>query len=169
MAALKVGDGTDPSVDVGPLVNADTRDKVAEFVEDALAKGAKLELGGTVPNGKGFFYPPTVISNVPETADCVHDEIFGPSPRSRPSPTRRTSSAAPMTRNTAWSPMSSRKHEARHAGLRALDYGMVGLNRGLVSDPAAPFGGTKQSGLGREGGHEGMLEFMETQYISAEW
>jgi succinate-semialdehyde dehydrogenase/glutarate-semialdehyde dehydrogenase len=78
MAALKVGDGTDPSVDVGPLVNADTRDKVAEFVSDALAKGAKLECGGTVPNGKGFFYPPTVLSNVPETADCVHDEIFGP-------------------------------------------------------------------------------------------
>ncbi|MFO7921646.1 MAG: NAD-dependent succinate-semialdehyde dehydrogenase, partial [Nioella sp.] len=78
MAALKVGDGTDPSVDVGPLVNASTRDKVAAFVADALAKGAKLECGGTVPNGNGYFYPPTVISGVPETAECVKDEIFGP-------------------------------------------------------------------------------------------
>jgi succinate-semialdehyde dehydrogenase/glutarate-semialdehyde dehydrogenase len=78
MSALKVGDGTDPSVDVGPLVNADTRDKVAAFVADAVAKGAIVECGGILPKGKGFFYPPTVLSNVPETADCVHDEIFGP-------------------------------------------------------------------------------------------
>ena len=78
MSALKVGDGTDPSVDVGPLVNADTRDKVAAFVKDAVAKGAKIECGGTAPEGKGFYYPPTVLSNVPETADCVADEIFGP-------------------------------------------------------------------------------------------
>src|SRR6056297_302823 len=78
MSALKVGDGTDPSVDVGPLVNAQTRDKVAEFVADAVAKGAKVECGGTMPDGKGFYYPPTVLSNVSEDADCVHDEIFGP-------------------------------------------------------------------------------------------
>ena len=78
MGALKVGDGIDPSVDVGPLVNADTRDKVAAFVKDAVAKGAKVELGGTVPDGKGFFYPPTVLSNVAENSECVNDEIFGP-------------------------------------------------------------------------------------------
>lgn len=170
MQALKVGDGTDPSVDVGPLVNADTRDKVAEFVSDALAKGAKLECGGTVPNGKGFFYPPTVLSNVPETADCVQDEIFGP--------------VAAIQTFTDQEDVIARANDTEY-GLVAyvfsedmkraiqvcerLDYGMVGLNRGLVSDPAAPFGGVKQSGLGREGGHEGMLEFMETQYISASW
>jgi succinate-semialdehyde dehydrogenase/glutarate-semialdehyde dehydrogenase len=170
MEALKVGDGTDPSVDVGPLVNADTRDKVAEFVSDALAKGAKLECGGTVPNGKGFFYPPTVLSNVPETADCVKDEIFGP--------------VAAIQTFTDQEDVIARANDTEY-GLVAyvfsedmkraiqvcerLDYGMVGLNRGLVSDPAAPFGGVKQSGLGREGGHEGMLEFMETQYISASW
>jgi succinate-semialdehyde dehydrogenase/glutarate-semialdehyde dehydrogenase len=170
MQALKLGDGTDPTVDVGPLVNADTRDKVAEFVADALAKGAKLECGGAVPTGKGYFYPPTVISNVPETADCVQDEIFGP--------------VAAIQTFTDQEDVIKRANDTEH-GLVAyvfsedmkralqvcerLDYGMVGLNRGLVSDPAAPFGGTKQSGLGREGGHEGMLEFMETQYISASW
>lgn len=170
MEALKVGDGTDPSVDVGPLVNADTRDKVAEFVADAVAKGAKVECGGNTPNGKGFFYPPTVLSNVPEHAECVRDEIFGP--------------VAAIQTFTDQEDVIRRANDTEY-GLVAyvfsedfkralqvcerLDYGMVGLNRGLVSDPAAPFGGTKQSGLGREGGHEGMLEFMETQYISASW
>ncbi len=170
MESLKVGDGTDPSVDVGPLVNADTRDKVAEFVADAVAKGAKVECGGSIPNGKGFFYPPTVLSNVPENAECVRDEIFGP--------------VAAIQTFTDQEDVIRRANDTEY-GLVAyvfsedfkralqvcerLDYGMVGLNRGLVSDPAAPFGGTKQSGLGREGGHEGMLEFMETQYISASW
>ncbi|WP_288929198.1 NAD-dependent succinate-semialdehyde dehydrogenase [uncultured Maritimibacter sp.] len=170
MSALKVGDGTDPSVDVGPLVNADTRDKVAAFVADAVAKGAKVECGGDVPRGKGYFYPPTVLSNVSEDADCVHDEIFGP--------------VAAIQTFTDQEDVIRRANDTEY-GLVAyvfsenfkralqvcerLDYGMVGLNRGLVSDPAAPFGGTKQSGLGREGGHEGMLEFMETQYISADW
>lgn len=170
MGRLKVGDGTDPSVDVGPLVNAQTRDKVAEFVEDAVAKGARVAVGGKLPRGKGFFYPPTVLSNVPETADCVHDEIFGP--------------VAALQTFTDQEDVIRRANDTEYGlvayvftqdmkrGLRVcerLDYGMVGLNRGLVSDPAAPFGGTKQSGLGREGGHEGMLEFMETQYISASW
>jgi succinate-semialdehyde dehydrogenase/glutarate-semialdehyde dehydrogenase len=170
MGKLKVGDGLDPSVDVGPLVNAETREKVAEFVEDAVAKGAKVEVGGEMPASKGFFYMPTVLSNVPETADCVHDEIFGP--------------VAALQTFTDQEDVIRRANDTEYGlvayvftgdmkrGLQVcerLDYGMVGLNRGLVSDPAAPFGGTKQSGLGREGGHEGMLEFMETQYISASW
>lgn len=170
MSALKVGDGTDPSVDVGPLVNAATRNKVAEFVADAIAKGATVECGGVVPEGKGYFYPPTVLSNVPETADCVRDEIFGP--------------VAALQTFSDQDDVIARANDTEYGlvayvfsgdmkrGLQVcerLDYGMVGLNRGLVSDPAAPFGGTKQSGLGREGGHEGMLEFMETQYISASW
>jgi len=170
MAALKMGDGSDPSVDVGPLVNAATRDKVAAFVADAVEKGARVECGGAVPARTGYFYPPTVLSNVPETADCVHDEIFGP---------------VAAIQTFADQNDVIRRANATEYGLVAyvfsgdfrralqvcerLDYGMVGLNRGLVSDPAAPFGGTKQSGLGREGGHEGMLEFMETQYISASW
>jgi succinate-semialdehyde dehydrogenase/glutarate-semialdehyde dehydrogenase len=170
MGALKVGNGIDDGVDVGPLVNASTRDKVAAFVEDAVSKGAQLRLGGKVPGGPGYFYPPTVITDVPETAECVHDEIFGP--------------VAALQTFTDQDDVIERANSTEY-GLVAyvfsgdfrralqvcerLDYGMVGLNRGLVSDPAAPFGGTKQSGLGREGGHEGMFEFMETQYISAEW
>ena len=170
MGALRVGNGMEDGVDVGPLVNASTRDKVAAFVEDAVAKGAKVRLGGKAPDGSGFFYPPTVLTDVPESADCVHDEIFGP--------------VAALQTFTDEDDVIRRANDTEY-GLVAyvfsgdfkralqvcerLDYGMVGLNRGLVSDPAAPFGGTKQSGLGREGGHEGMLEFMETQYISAEW
>ncbi|SFP79717.1 aldehyde dehydrogenase family protein, partial [Tranquillimonas alkanivorans] len=170
MGALKMGDGLEDGVDVGPLVNAATRDKVQAFVEDAVAKGAKLRLGGQAPEGKGFFYPPTVLTDVPETADCVHDEIFGP--------------VAALQTFTDQDDVIRRANDTEYGlvayvfsgdfrrGIQVserLDYGMVGLNRGLVSDPAAPFGGSKQSGIGREGGHEGMFEFMETQYISAEW
>ncbi|SFB73902.1 NAD-dependent succinate-semialdehyde dehydrogenase [Tropicimonas isoalkanivorans] len=170
MAGLKVGDGTDPSVDVGALVNADTRDKVAAFVKDAVAKGAKIETGGDVPECRGYFYPPTVLTNVPETAECVHDEIFGPV-----AALQTFSDQQDVVRRanaTEYGLVAYVFTEDMKRGLQvceALDYGMVGLNRGLVSDPAAPFGGMKQSGLGREGGHEGMLEFMETQYISASW
>ncbi|MDF1621735.1 NAD-dependent succinate-semialdehyde dehydrogenase [Pseudothioclava nitratireducens] len=170
MGALKVGDGTDPNVDVGPLVNADTRDKVADFVNDAVAKGARIEIGGTVPNGKGFFYPPTVLSNVPETADCVRDEIFGPVAAIQTFTDQENVIA--RANDTEYGLVAYVFSENMKRALQVcerLEYGMVGLNRGLVSDPAAPFGGVKQSGLGREGGHEGMLEFMETQYISASW
>lgn len=170
MSALKVGDGTDPSVDVGPLVNADTRDKVAAFVADAVAKGAKIECGGATPNGKGFFYPPTVMSNVAENSDCVHDEIFGPVAALQTFTDQEDVIA--RANNTEYGLVAYVFSENMKRALQVcerLEYGMVGLNRGLVSDPAAPFGGVKQSGLGREGGHEGMLEFMETQYISASW
>ncbi|MFZ5962810.1 NAD-dependent succinate-semialdehyde dehydrogenase [Thalassococcus sp. BH17M4-6] len=170
MAALKVGDGSDPSVDVGPLVNADTRDKVAAFVADAVAKGAKVECGGETPDGTGYFYPPTVLSNVPENADCVHDEIFGPVAAIQTfSDTEEAIRRANDTEYGLVAYVFSADMKRAMQVCERLDYGMVGLNRGLVSDPAAPFGGTKQSGLGREGGHEGMLEFMETQYISASW
>ena len=170
MAALKVGDGTDPSVDVGPLVNASTRDKVAEFVADAVAKGAKIECGGKAPEGTGFYYPPTVLSNVPETAECVKDEIFGPVAAIQTfSDTEDVIRRANDTEYGLVAYVFSEDMKRALQVCERLDYGMVGLNRGLVSDPAAPFGGTKQSGLGREGGHEGMLEFMETQYISAAW
>ena len=170
MSALKLGDGTDPSVDVGPLVNASTRDKVAEFVADAIAKGAKLECGGIIPEGKGYFYPPTVLSNVPETADCVHDEIFGPVAAIQTfSDQHDVIRRANDTEYGLAAYVFSGDFKRGLQVCEQLEYGMVGLNRGLVSDPAAPFGGTKQSGLGREGGHEGMLEFMETQYISASW
>jgi succinate-semialdehyde dehydrogenase/glutarate-semialdehyde dehydrogenase len=170
MAALKMGDGTDPSVDVGPLVNADTRDKVAAFVDDAVAKGAKVELGGTMPDGKGFYYPPTVLSNVAENSECVNDEIFGPVAALQTFTDQED--VIRRANDTEYGLVAYVFSEDMKRALQVcerLEYGMVGLNRGLVSDPAAPFGGVKQSGLGREGGHEGMLEFMETQYISASW
>lgn len=170
MSALKVGNGLDPTVDVGPLVNAATRDKVAAFVEDAVAKGARVELGGALPNGKGFFYPPTVLSNVPETADCVHDEIFGPVAAIQTfSDQDEVIRRANATEYGLVAYVFSENMKRAMQVCERLEFGMVGLNRGLVSDPAAPFGGVKQSGLGREGGHEGMFEFMETQYISADW
>jgi len=170
MSALKVGDGTDPSVDVGPLVNADTRNKVVAFVADAVAKGAKIECGGTTPNGTGFFYPPTVMSNVSEDSECVHDEIFGPVAAIQTFTEQED--VIRRANDTEYGLVAYVFSEDMKRALQVcerLEYGMVGLNRGLVSDPAAPFGGVKQSGLGREGGHEGMLEFMETQYISASW
>jgi succinate-semialdehyde dehydrogenase / glutarate-semialdehyde dehydrogenase len=167
MAVLKVGNGLDEGVDVGPLVNADTRNKVAALVEDALVKGAELRLGGKLPNGPGFFYPPTVLFTVPDVADCVHEEIFGP--------------VAAIQTFADEGDVIARANDTEYGlvayvftgnlkrGLNVserLEFGMIGLNRGLVSDPAPPLGGVKQSGLGREDGHEGMLEFMETQYIS---
>jgi len=170
MAALKIGNGLEAGIDVGPLVNADTRNKVDAFVQDAVAKGAKVELGGVLPSGKGFFYPPTVLSGVPETADCVGDEIFGPVAALQTFNDQED--VIRRANDTEYGLVAYVFSEDMKRALQVcerLDYGMVGLNRGLVSDPAAPFGGTKQSGLGREGGHEGMHEFMETQYISASW
>lgn len=170
MAKLKVGNGLEPDVDVGPLVNRDTQQKVAAFVQDAVEKGAKIILGGRLPEGKGFYYPPTVMTDVPETADCVHDEIFGPVAALQTF--TDTEDVIRRANATEYGLVAYVFTENMKRGLQVcerLEYGMVGLNRGLVSDPAAPFGGTKQSGLGREGGHEGMLEFMETQYISASW
>lgn len=170
MAKLKLGDGSDPSVDIGPLVNADTRDKVAAFVEDAVTRGAKIELGGVAPKGKGFYYPPTVLSNVPADAKCACDEIFGPVAAIQTfSDQEDVIARANDTEYGLVAYVFSSDMKRALQVCERLDFGMVGLNRGLVSDPAAPFGGTKQSGLGREGGHEGMLEFMETQYISASW
>ncbi len=170
MAALKIGNGVDPSVDVGPLVNAETRDKVAHFVRDAVEKGAKLHLGGEAVDGPGYFYKPTVLSKVPEYADCVVDEIFGPVAAIQSfSDTDEVISRANDTQYGLVAYVFTKDMKKGMQVCERLDYGMVGLNRGLVSDPAAPFGGTKQSGLGREGGHEGMLEFMESQYISTDW
>ncbi len=170
MASLKMGNGQDKSVDVGPLVNADTRNKVSIFVEDAVAKGAKVELGGELPSGKGFFYPPTVLTNVSSDADCVNDEIFGPVAAIQTFDDQ--DDVINRANDTEYGLVAYLYTQDLKRGLQVserLEFGMIGLNRGLVSDPAAPFGGVKQSGLGREGGKEGMMEFMETQYISTEW
>jgi succinate-semialdehyde dehydrogenase/glutarate-semialdehyde dehydrogenase len=170
MAALKMGNGLQDGVALGPLVNAEGRDKVKSLVEDAVKKGAKVLTGGTAPDGKGYFYPATVLTNVPDGADMLNEEIFGPVAsiqtfRSEDEVIRRAN-------DTEYGLVAYLYTKDLSRGMRVsekLDFGMIGLNRGLVSDPAAPFGGTKQSGIGREGAHEGMMEFMETQYVSMSW
>ena len=167
---LTVGPGLEESTDVGPLVNADTRSKVSGLVDGAAGDGGRVILGGRAPDRRGYFYEPTVIDQVPASARIVGTEIFGPV-----APIVRFSDEAQLVQwanDTEYGLVSYVYTRDLRRGLRvseALETGMVGLNRGLVSDPAAPFGGVKQSGLGREGGHDGLLEFMETKYIAAEW
>jgi succinate-semialdehyde dehydrogenase / glutarate-semialdehyde dehydrogenase len=170
MAGLKMGNGLDEGVALGPLVNAEGRDKVKELVDDAVKKGAKVLTGGQAPGGKGFFFPATVLTGVPDGAAMLSEEIFGPVAaiqtfRSEDEVIRRAN-------DTEYGLVAYLYTSDLSRGMRVsenLDYGMIGLNRGLVSDPAAPFGGTKQSGIGREGAHEGMMEFLETQYVSTNW
>jgi len=170
MSALKVGNGLDEGVAVGPLVNADTRDKVENLVEDARQRGARVLTGGRRIQGRGYFYEPTVLANVPDGALCLTEEIFGPV---APIQKFRTEEEVIARANATQYGLVVYLYTADLArGLRVsekLEFGMVGLNRGIVSDPAAPFGGVKQSGLGREGAHEGLMEFLETQYIAVEW
>jgi succinate-semialdehyde dehydrogenase/glutarate-semialdehyde dehydrogenase len=170
MAKLSLGNGLDESVDVGPLVNAATRDKVAALVDGTVALGATVRTGGRPVDGAGFFYPPTVLADVPRHAPVLREEIFGPV---APVVTfRDEQEAVAMANDTEYGLVSYVYTGDLAQGLRvseALDSGMVGLNRGLVSDPAAPFGGTKQSGIGREGGHDGLLEFTESKYIALSW
>ena len=170
MQALKVGNGLEEGVSVGPLVNADTRDKVAHLVEDALNKGAKAVIGGNRLNRTAYFYPPTVLIDVPDNAQCLKEEIFGPvAPIQK---FRDEDDAIAKANDTEFGLISYLYTRDLSKGLRLserLDAGMIGLNRGVASDPAAPFGGSKQSGIGREGAHEGMMEFLETQYISVSW
>jgi len=170
MSAMKMGNGLEDGVLVGSLVNAETRDKVAHFVQDAVKKGAKILTGGVAPKGKGFFYPPTVLVNVPDTAELTCDEIFGPVASLQKFSTEDEVIA--RANNTEYGLVAYLYTRDVGRGLalsEKLEFGMIGLNRGLVSDPAAVFGGVKQSGIGREGGHEGLMEFLETQYISVTW
>jgi succinate-semialdehyde dehydrogenase/glutarate-semialdehyde dehydrogenase len=170
MGALKMGNGLDDGVALGPLVNAEGRHKVVSLVADAVRKGAKVLAGGKVPGGPGFFYPATVLTHVPDSADMLKDEIFGPVAaiqtfKSEEEVIRRAN-------DTEYGLVAYLYTRDLGRGMRVseqLDFGMIGLNRGLVSDPAAPFGGMKQSGIGREGAHEGLMEFLETQYISVNW
>src|SRR5213083_616189 len=170
MGGLKMGNGLDDGVALGPLVNAAGRDKVVSLVDDAVNKGAKILTGGKRPDGAGYFYPATVLSNVPDSAKMLNEEIFGPVASIQTF--KSEDEAIRRANDTIYGLVAYLYTKDLTRGMRVsekLDYGMVGLNRGLVSDPAAPFGGTKQSGLGREGAHEGLMEFTETQYISVTW
>src|SRR5881227_132657 len=170
MAGLKVGNGLDDGIAVGPLVNADAKKKVVELVNDAVKRGAKILTGGQKPEGPGFFYPATVLDNVPDGAKMLNEEIFGPVASIQTF--KSEDEAIKRANDTEYGLVAYLYTKDLSRGMRVsekLDFGMIGLNRGLVSDPAAPFGGMKQSGIGREGAHEGLLEFMETQYISVSW
>jgi succinate-semialdehyde dehydrogenase/glutarate-semialdehyde dehydrogenase len=170
MGSLRMGNGLDDGVSLGPLVNKAGLDKVVELVDDAIGKGAKILTGGKAPGGKGFFYPATVLTNVPDNAKMLNEEIFGPVAslqtfKSEDEVIRRAN-------DTEYGLVAYLYTKDLSRGMRVsekLDFGMIGLNRGLVSDPAAPFGGMKQSGIGREGAHEGLMEFLETQYVSVNW
>src|SRR5215208_4821797 len=170
MGALKMGNGLDDGVALGPLVNAEGRDKVVELVDDAVKKGAKVLVGGKRPEGQGFFYPATVLTNVPDSAEMLRDEIFGPVASIQTF--KAEDEAIKRANDTEYGLVAYLYTRDLARGMRVsekLDFGMIGLNRGLVSDPAAPFGGMKQSGIGREGAHEGLMEFLETQYVSVSW
>ncbi len=170
MAALRMGPGLEPGVQLGPLVNAEGRDKVVSLVADAVAGGARVATGGETPDGDGFFYPPTVLVDVPQSAAIMAEEVFGPV---APLAVFDTEAEVVAWANHTEYGLVAYVYTADLArGLRvseALEFGMVGLNRALVSDPAAPFGGVKQSGIGREGGHDGLLEYLETKYIAVQW
>ena len=170
MGALKVGPGYESATECGAMINQEAIDKIEMLVEDAKAKGARVLLGGSTPEGDGFFYPPTVIADIHADSEILTTEVFGP--------------VAPIT---VFDDVEDaiRLANATEFGLAAyvftgdlkkglaiserIEAGMVALNRGLVSDAAAPFGGVKQSGLGREGSHDGLLEFLEKKYVAVDW
>ncbi len=170
LKSLVVGPGLEESTELGPLVNEDTRSKVAELVDGAAGGGASVVTGGRAPQRRGFFYEPTLLDGVSADAAILNTEIFGPV-----APVVRFTDEADAIRwanATEFGLVAYVYTQDLRRGLRvseALESGMIGLNRGLVSDPAAPFGGVKQSGLGREGAHEGLLEYTETKYIATDW
>jgi succinate-semialdehyde dehydrogenase/glutarate-semialdehyde dehydrogenase len=170
LGALQVGPGLEPGTELGPLVNEDTRSKVASLVADAAAAGGRVLTGGAAPDRRGFFYAPTVLDNVTPGSGILHEEIFGPvAPIVRFSDEAQAIAWANDTEYGLASYVYTRDLRRSLRVAEALESGMVGINRGVVSDPAAPFGGVKQSGLGREGGHDGLLEFTETKYIAVDW
>jgi succinate-semialdehyde dehydrogenase/glutarate-semialdehyde dehydrogenase len=170
MAKLTVGAGLDEGTDIGPLVNRATQDKVATLVSEAADAGSTVLLGGGTPDRRGYFYLPTVLSDVPPDAGILDAEIFGPvAPMVRFATEEEAIGLANGTEYGLVSYLYSRDLRRSLRVAEALEAGMVGINRGIVSDPAAPFGGVKQSGIGREGGHEGLLEFSELKYIAVEW
>jgi len=170
LGAMRMGNGLEEGVEVGTLVNAQTLEKVEALVADAIGRGARALTGGKRQSGPGFYYPPTVLVDVPRDARCFHEEIFGPV--AAISSFGDESEIAALCNDTEYGLVAylyTRDLKRGMALAEKLDFGMIGLNRGIVSDPAAPFGGMKQSGIGREGAHEGLMEFLETQYLSTDW
>ena len=167
LADMPVGRGTDDDVKVGPLIDATQRDKVKELVDDATQKGAQVVLGGTEREGAGYFFDPTVLSDVPVEARLLKEEIFGPvAPVATFDEEEAAVAAANDTEYGLVAYVYTRDIKRAFRVVESLETGMVGLNQGLVSNPAAPFGGVKQSGFGREGGAEGIHEYLEVKYVA---
>jgi succinate-semialdehyde dehydrogenase/glutarate-semialdehyde dehydrogenase len=166
MGALRVGRGTEDGVDVGPLIDAKARDGVAELVEDARSKGATVVLGGSKGEGAGYFFEPTVVTGVPRDARVMREEIFGPvAPIASFSTEDEVLEMANSTEYGLVAYVFTKDLSRMIRVSEALEFGMVGFNQGIVSNPAAPFGGVKASGFGREGGFEGIEEYLETKYV----
>jgi succinate-semialdehyde dehydrogenase/glutarate-semialdehyde dehydrogenase len=167
MAALTLGRGQDDGVDVGPLIDEKAVESVSQLVTDAIHDGATVVTGGTAPEGPGYFYPPTVLLDVPADSSINTEEIFGPV-----APITTFDSEADAIRqanHTEYGLASYAYTRDLSRTIRlaeGLEFGMVGINTGLISNPAAPFGGVKQSGFGREGGFEGIEEYLETTYVA---
>jgi len=167
MASLKVGRGTEDGVDLGPLIDDKQRSKVAELVEDAVKRGARPLTGGHALDGSGYFYEPTVLTDVPENAALLREEIFGPVAPIKPFSTEEEAiAAANDTEYGLVAYVFTRSIKRALRVIEGLETGMVGLNQGIVSNASAPFGGIKQSGFGREGGYEGIEEYLETKYVA---
>jgi succinate-semialdehyde dehydrogenase/glutarate-semialdehyde dehydrogenase len=166
MGGLTVGRGTEQGVDVGPLITAKARDGVHELVADALSRGATALVGGAPVDGQGFFYQPTVLADVPADARCLTEEIFGPvAPVCTFTDEADVVVKANATEYGLVGYVFTRDNARVLRVAEALEFGMIGINTGIVSNPAAPFGGVKQSGFGREGGFEGIDEYLEVKYV----
>ena len=167
MGALKLGRGTEEDVKVGPLIDENQQKKVEELVEDAVSKGAKTIVGGHIPDGRGYFYEPTVLSDIPDNARVLKEEIFGPvAPVKGFQSEDDAIAAANDTEFGLVAYVFTRDIKRALRVCEGLETGMVGLNQGMVSNVGAPFGGVKQSGIGREGGKWGLDEFLETKYVA---
>lgn len=170
MSALKVGPGLESGVELGPLINQSAQDDMSDSVATAVGSGSAVTTGGEAGRSPGFYFQPTVLADVASDNPVLAREIFGPI-----APVTAFSSddeVIALANDTIYGLAAYLYTGDLARGMRiseAVEYGMVGINRGLISDPAAPFGGVKQSGVGREGAHEGMLEFLETKYIAADW
>jgi succinate-semialdehyde dehydrogenase / glutarate-semialdehyde dehydrogenase len=166
MSEFTLGNGLDAAVSLGPLINADQQQKVEELVDDAVSRGATVAIGGQAPDGPGHFYPATVLVDVPADARILTEEVFGPVAPITGFDTEEEGIAA--ANNTEYGLAAYIYTQSLDRALRvseAIESGMVGVNRAVISDPAAPFGGVKESGFGREGGFEGIEEYLQTKYI----
>jgi succinate-semialdehyde dehydrogenase / glutarate-semialdehyde dehydrogenase len=167
MGAMRIGRGSEDGVEVGPLIDDDQRDKVAELVTDAVGRGAEVLTGGEAVDGAGHFYRPTVLASVPRDARLLSEEIFGPvAPVTTFTDTDEAIAQANDTEYGLVAYVYTRDVNRAFHVMENLETGMIGLNQGMVSNAGAPFGGVKQSGFGREGGPEGLEEYLETKYVA---